>query len=80
MTGKIVIITGANSGIGFEAAVRMARMGADIVMVARNRQKAEAAVVAARDRSGSGRFSLMLCDMSSMGDVRRMNRDRKSVV
>lgn len=72
MTGKIVLITGANSGIGFEAAVSMARMGADIVMVARNRQKAEAAIVAARERSGSGRFSLMLCDMSSMSDVRRL--------
>jgi retinol dehydrogenase-14 len=72
VTGKIVLITGANSGIGFEAAVSMARMGADIVMVARNRQKAEAAIVAARERSGSGRFSLMLCDMSSMSDVRRL--------
>ena len=72
MTGKTVLITGANSGIGFEAAVRIAHLGADIVMVARNRQKAEAAIVAARERSGSGRFSLMLCDMSSMSDVRRL--------
>ena len=71
MTGKIVLITGANSGIGFEAAVRIARMGAHIVMVARDRQKAETAIVAARERSGSDKFSLMLCDMSSMSGVRR---------
>ena len=72
MTGKIVLITGANSGIGFEAAVRIARMGAQIVMVARDRQKAETAIVAARERSGSDKFSLMLCDMSSMSGVRRL--------
>jgi retinol dehydrogenase-14 len=72
VTGKIVLITGANSGIGFEAAVRIARMGAHIVMVARNRQKAETAIVSARERSGSDKFSLMLCDMSSMSGVRRL--------
>jgi retinol dehydrogenase 14 len=72
VTGKIVLITGANSGIGFEAAVRIARMGAHIVMVARSRQKAETAIVSARERSGSDEFSLMLCDMSSMSGVRRL--------
>ena len=75
MTGKIVLITGANSGIGFEAAVRIARMGAQVVMVARDRQKAETAIVAARERSGSDKFSLMLCDMSSMSGVRRLAAD-----
>jgi len=72
VTGKIVLITGANSGIGFEAAVRIARMGAHIVMVARSRQKAETVIVSARERSGSDEFSLMLCDMSSMSGVRRL--------
>ena len=67
-----MLITGANSGIGFEAAVRIARMGAHIVMVARNRQRAETAVVAARERSQSDKFSLMLCDVSSTNDVRRL--------
>jgi NAD(P)-dependent dehydrogenase (short-subunit alcohol dehydrogenase family) len=70
-----VLITGANSGIGFEAAVRIARMGAHLVMVARDRQKAETAIVAARERSGSDKFSLMLCDMSSMSGVRRLAAD-----
>jgi retinol dehydrogenase-14 len=67
-----VLITGANSGIGFEAAVKIARMGAHIVMVARNRQRAETAIVAARERSRSDKFSLMLCDVSSTNDVRRL--------
>jgi len=72
VTGKAVLITGANSGIGFEAAVSIARMGAHIVMVARNRQKGEIAIAAARERAGSDKFSLMLCDVSSMSDVRRL--------
>jgi len=41
MAGKVCIITGATSGVGLEATKRLARGGAHIVMVCRNRQKAE---------------------------------------
>ena len=41
MDGKVCIITGATSGVGLEAAKRLARGGAHIVMVCRNREKAE---------------------------------------
>lgn len=41
--GRRVLITGANSGIGFETALELARNGAEIVLPARSRQKAEEA-------------------------------------
>lgn len=41
MTGKVCVITGATSGVGLEASKRLAEGGAHIVMVCRNREKAE---------------------------------------
>ena len=41
MDGKICVITGATSGVGYQAAKRLAEGGAHIVMVCRNREKAQ---------------------------------------
>lgn len=41
--GKVVVITGANSGLGLESAIRLAERGAEVVMACRNPQKAQAA-------------------------------------
>ena len=42
--GRRVVITGANSGIGFEAALELARKGAELILPARTQSKAEDAV------------------------------------
>jgi NAD(P)-dependent dehydrogenase (short-subunit alcohol dehydrogenase family) len=47
--GKVVVITGATSGIGRIAAERLARQGARIVMVARDRERAEATLAWLRE-------------------------------
>jgi len=75
MAGKVVLITGANSGIGFEASVKIASMGAHVVMVARDRRRGEDALVAVKARSGSDTVSLLLCDMASMAGVRALAQD-----
>lgn len=42
--GKTVVITGANTGLGFEAALHLARMGAErLILACRSREKGEAA-------------------------------------
>ncbi len=45
MTGKTVVVTGANSGIGFETALALAAVGATVVVTARDRARGEASVV-----------------------------------
>jgi NAD(P)-dependent dehydrogenase (short-subunit alcohol dehydrogenase family) len=44
MSGKICIVTGANSGIGKETALGLAQMGARVVMICRNVERGKAAL------------------------------------
>ncbi|MBP7497829.1 MAG: SDR family NAD(P)-dependent oxidoreductase [Bacteroidales bacterium] len=41
MDGKVCVITGTTSGVGYQAAIRLAKAGAKIVMIVRNKEKAE---------------------------------------
>src|SRR5207302_5015469 len=65
LMGKTVLITGATSGIGFEASVALARQGARLVMVGRDPGKTARAVQAVRDRSGSSTVDSLLSDLAS---------------
>lgn len=69
MQGKRVLITGANSGIGKETAVALAAQGAQIVMLCRNRSKAEAAQTEIIQRSGNDQIEIVLGDFASLASV-----------
>ena len=70
MNGKVCLVTGANSGIGKEAALGLARLGATVVIVARDRNKGEAAVSEIRQATGNQNVNLIVADLSSMMSVR----------
>ena len=70
MNGKVCLVTGANSGIGKEAALGLARVGATVVIVARNRKKCEATVSEIRQATGNQNVNLIVADLSSMMSVR----------
>ena len=72
MSGKICIVTGANSGIGKETTLGLAQMGARVVMVCRNAQKGEAALKEIRREFGSSQVDLLIADMSSQASVRAL--------
>ncbi len=72
MSGKICIVTGANSGIGKESAVGLARLDARVVMVCRNAEKGKAALEEIRRESGSSQIDLLIADMSSQASVRAL--------
>jgi NAD(P)-dependent dehydrogenase (short-subunit alcohol dehydrogenase family) len=70
MTGKVCIITGATSGVGLEASKRLAEAGAHIVMVCRNRQKAE--LISAELRSAwKVSIDIVIADFSRLEDVNK---------
>ncbi len=70
-TDKICIITGANSGIGFETAKVLANDGINIVMVCRNRQKADAARRNILDLTPKASIDIVICDFSNQQDIRK---------
>jgi len=70
MKGKTVIVTGANSGIGFEACVGLAGKGAEVIMVCRNLQKGSEAMAEIKKRSGNEDIKLVLADFTSLDSVR----------
>ena len=72
MCGKTCLVTGATNGIGKVTARELARMGARVVMVGRNRGRAEAALGEVRRASGNEQVELVLADLSSMAEVRRI--------
>jgi NAD(P)-dependent dehydrogenase (short-subunit alcohol dehydrogenase family) len=70
MIGRTCLVTGANSGIGKETALGLARMGARVVLVCRNQQKGESALADIQRQTGSSHLDLLIADMSSFGSVR----------
>ena len=71
MLNKLCVITGANSGIGFETAKALAQNGAYIVMVCRNEDKAELAKKAILELSPSAGIDIVLCDFSIQSEIHK---------
>jgi NAD(P)-dependent dehydrogenase (short-subunit alcohol dehydrogenase family) len=72
MQGKTVVVTGGNSGIGFETAAALAAMGARVVVTARNADKGRAAVAAITQRLGGvAKVQLVVFDLGDLASVRR---------
>ena len=70
LTGQVVIVTGANAGIGKETAVALARLGATVVMTARTRSKGEEALAEVQRRTGTTSAVLGDLDLGSFASVR----------
>jgi NAD(P)-dependent dehydrogenase (short-subunit alcohol dehydrogenase family) len=72
MKGKVVVITGATSGIGQVAAEALARMGARIIEVARDPGRAEAAMERLRECASGIAHSLHIADLSRLSEMKRV--------
>lgn len=67
---KIFVITGANSGIGYEAALVLAKKGADVTLACRSVEKAEAAVGLLRLAAPDATLRVKALDLSDLASVR----------
>ena len=70
LTGKIIVVTGANSGLGFECSKILAKKGATVVMTARNMDKGEKAKAAILNENPQGALDLMKLDVGNLQSVR----------
>jgi NAD(P)-dependent dehydrogenase (short-subunit alcohol dehydrogenase family) len=72
LEGKTCLVTGANSGLGKETALALAKMNARVVMVCRDKAKGERARTEIAAKSGNSSVDLLLCDLSSLAEVRAL--------
>jgi NAD(P)-dependent dehydrogenase (short-subunit alcohol dehydrogenase family) len=76
-TGKNCLITGANSGLGFALAKRFAALGADTIIVCRNKDKGDKAILEIKKETPDASVKLMICDLSSMKSIHGFIKDFK---
>src|ERR1700680_4313346 len=72
MQGKICLITGANSGIGKATALGLAKQGATVVLVSRDRVRGEQAQSEIKEQSGNPNIDLLISDLSSQQSIRQL--------
>ena len=72
MAGRTCLITGATNGIGKETAIELAKMGAFVVLVARDERKGRAAQSELKERSGAD-SDLLLADIDGIeSEIQRL--------
>ncbi len=70
MSGKVCVVTGANTGIGLETARGLAEMNACVILACRDRERGQAAVADIRSRSKNSNVELMVLDLGSQESIR----------
>jgi len=71
LTGKVAIVTGANSGIGYEMARALARKETMVILACRNKAKGKTAVRQIKHEYQAAKAELLLLDLADLASVRR---------
>lgn len=71
--GKTFLITGATSGLGFEAAKVLSKKGGHIIMTARNLEKGKEALEAIKKENPNARLDLMQLDLADFQSIRKFS-------
>ena len=74
-TGRTALVTGANSGLGFQTSLELARKGARVLMACRNPARAEDALGRVRAAVPAGSVELLALDLASLDSVERAAED-----
>src|ERR1700730_3756234 len=72
MSGRVVMVTGANAGMGKEIVLALAAMGATVVMVSRDRSRGEAARAEVQQKTNRVDVELLVADLSSQQAIRNL--------
>ena len=75
MKGKLCMITGANSGIGYQTALGLAQRNATVILVTRDQEKGRKALDAIQQATGNKSLYNMHLDVSNMKSIDRFTRE-----
>ena len=75
LDGDIALVTGASSGLGVETSRALAAAGAEVVMLARDEAKLEAAAAGLREGNPAATFHTHLVDLADLASVRQAAAD-----
>lgn len=78
MKNKIILITGATSGIGKQTAISLATMGATVIVTGRNQQNGEEAIKEIKAISKNENIDLILADISTIAGIKSLVTKFKS--
>jgi len=78
LTGKVIIVTGANSGIGYEAAKEFARKGAQTILACRSVNKAQRALNQIRTEVSNAKVEIRQLDLASQNSIQEFAEAFKS--
>ena len=73
LSGKIIIVTGGNSGLGFESVKAFAQKGAKVVLTSRSAEKGEKAKAEILNLSPKGNVELELLDMADLESIKKFS-------
>jgi NAD(P)-dependent dehydrogenase (short-subunit alcohol dehydrogenase family) len=75
LSGRVALVTGANSGMGKETARELMRLGAQVILACRSQELAEAARKEIIETTGSSAVTVLQVDLSSPASVRAFARE-----
>ncbi|MCK4968567.1 MAG: SDR family oxidoreductase [Candidatus Aenigmarchaeota archaeon] len=78
MKGKVVLITGATSGIGKETAIAISKMGATVIFLARDKKRAEITKKEIINLTKNRNVDYILCDLASFNSIKNFVKIFKS--
>jgi len=71
--GKVILVTGANSGLGYESSLAFAKAGATVVMLCRNETRGNEALASIKKKVPDANVDMWICDVSSLASVREFS-------
>ncbi|HUH04496.1 MAG TPA: SDR family NAD(P)-dependent oxidoreductase, partial [Kofleriaceae bacterium] len=71
MSGKVCVVTGANTGIGEVTARELARAGARVIVACRSQAKTQPVIDAIRAETGNQQVDFLALDLADLSSVRR---------